>query len=61
MVFVVIVVVVKVESILISEKEEDCLKEFRKSGISGLVWFWKMGLLLYWVEVYCGGEGSNGR
>lgn len=51
----------KVESTPTSEKEEDCLKELRKSGTSGSVWSWKMGPLLHWAEVYCGGEGSNGR
>ena len=32
-----------------------------KGKSSGSVWSWKMGPLLHWAEVYCGGEGSCGR
>lgn len=44
-----------------SEKEENSVKGLRKGGSSGSVWSSKMGPLLHWAEVYCGGEGSNGR
>lgn len=32
-----------------------------KGSNSGSVWSWKMGPVLHWAEVYCGGEGSTGR
>ena len=32
-----------------------------RAGTSGAVWSRKMGPVLHWAEVYCGGEGSTGR
>lgn len=38
------------------------LFEFGAKGVSsGSVWSWKMGPVLHWAEIYCGGEGSTGR
>lgn len=51
----------KAEGTPTSEKEENNVKGLRKVGTSGSVWSWKIGPLLHWAEVYCGGEGSNGR
>lgn len=51
----------KAEGTPTSEKEDKSVKGLKKAGSSGSVWSWKMGPLLHWAEVYCGGEGSNGR
>lgn len=51
----------KAEGTPTSEKEDRSVKGLKKAGSSGSVWSWKMGPLLHWAEVYCGGAGSNGR